>query len=77
MLKCNKCGKMAVTAVDSGDTPLCAYHFVIQEDDICLRALLMGEIYEKGKVTECKEIQMEIKKEKPKIYEDFMQYFDI
>lgn len=75
--KCKKCKKRAVTAIDAGKIPLCAYHYVKQEDEGCLRSYLKEEIDSHGKITECKEIQLEIKKQKPKVYHEFKDYFSV
>lgn len=75
--RCKKCNKKAVTAINAGDTPLCAYHFIKQEDDECLVSRLKEQIDEMGKIMEEKEIQLEIKKQKPKVYEYLKEYFSI
>lgn len=72
-----KCRKRAVTAIEAGQTPLCAYHFVKAECEECLKALLVQEIEEKGKIAESKEIQLEIKKQKPSLYSSLKKYFSV
>ena len=52
--ECKKCKKKAVTAINAGDMPLCAYHYVEQEEESCLKSLLQHEIDEEGKITEDK-----------------------
>ncbi len=75
--KCKKCGKKAITAINAGETPLCAYHYIEQEDEECLKALLEQEIEEDEKITEPKDIQLEIKKQKPSLYFSLKEYFSI
>ena len=75
--KCKKCGKEAVTAIDAGETPLCAYHFVKQEDEECLKSSLLRDIDEHGKIKEHKEIQLEIKRQKPELFEQLKDSFDV
>ena len=73
--KCNKCEMDAITEV--ADVPLCPFHFIEQEDDECLRAYLCHRIDKIGRIDEPKEVQLEIKKQKPKIYESLKPYFDV
>jgi len=75
--KCKKCKNKAVTAINAGETPLCAYHYVEQEDNECLKARLQSDIDEYGKIKEHKEIQQEIKKHKPKLYEQLQDFFEV
>ena len=74
--KCKKCGKEAVTIID-GEIPLCPFHYIEQEDEECLKALLCQEIDEKGKIDEPKEVQLEIKKQKPELYRSLKYYFEV
>lgn len=73
--KCKKCNKEAVTQVEN--VSLCPFHYIEQEDEGCLRALLCQEIDEKGKIDESKEVQLEIKKQKPELYHSLQYYFEI
>ncbi len=75
--KCQKCGKDAVTAINAGETPLCPFHYIEQEDEECLKALLCQEIDKKGKIDESKEVQLEIKKQKPELYNSLKYYFEV
>ena len=75
--KCKKCKRKAITAIDAGETPLCAYHYVKQEDEECLKARLQSDIDEYGKIKEHKEIQLQIKKQKPKLYEQLKDFFEV
>jgi len=74
--KCN-CNQNAVITINAGETLLCAYHYIKLEDDNCLKSMLQEEIDEEGKISECKEIKLEIKKQKPAIYNEFRMYFEI
>ena len=74
---CMKCGKKAITAINAGETPLCPFHYIEQEDDECLRAYLRHRIDEIGKIDEPIEVQLEIKKQKPEIYNYFEGYFEV
>ena len=74
---CEKCNKKAVISVNAGKTNLCAYHYIKQENISCLKALIKTDILEDNKITLCKEIQNEIKKQRPKIYDNFEDYFSI
>lgn len=58
-------------------TPLCARHFVEQEDEECLKARLLSGIGEYGKIMEPKEIQEEIKKQRPGLYREMREFFDV
>ena len=73
--KCEKCDKDAITQI--ADASLCPFHYIEQEDDECLKALLCQEIDEKGKINESKEVQLEIKKQKPDLYHSLEYYFDV
>lgn len=75
--KCQKCDKDAVTAINAGETPLCPFHYIEQEDEECLKALLCQEIDKKGKIDESKEVQLEIKKQKPELYHSLKYYFEV
>lgn len=75
--KCKKCSKKAVTAIDAGDVFLCAYHYVKQEDDECLKARLQSDIDEHGRIKEDKEIQKEIKKQRPELYKQLKNFFEV
>ena len=74
---CKHCTKPSVIFVDSGETSLCAFHYIKQEDQDCLKAYLLSEIDLKGKITESKEIQSEIKKQMPELYNQLDAHFTI
>lgn len=74
---CQKCGKEAVTALNAGKTPLCAEHYVEQEDENCLISRLKLGISETGKVDELIEIQEAINFFRPQIYEKLKPHFQI
>lgn len=73
--QCAKCNKKAIIAIDAGELPLCAYHFVEQEDDECLKAFFQSLINEKGKAEVNREIQKETKKQKPELYNQLKSLF--
>ena len=75
--KCKKCEKKAVTAIDAGETPLCGKHYVAQADEECLKSSLLNDISCYGKIKEHKDIQLEIKKQRPKLYEQLEGYFEV
>ena len=75
--QCERCNKKAITATEAGERPLCAYHYIEEEDEACLEAILGEDIDEHGKITECRLIQLEIKKQMPKLYKKYEGYFDV
>ena len=75
--KCKKCKKEAVIAINAGKISLCAYHYVKQEDEECLKAFLLNDIEQFNKIKLDKEIQKQIKKQKPKLYEQLKDYFEV
>lgn len=62
--------------IDSGKTHLCIHHYVEQEDEGCLLAYLK-DLIESGEISENKELQIEVKKQKKKIYDQLKANFDI
>lgn len=77
LTKCKICGKKAAKIVEGGETQLCAKHYVEQEDEECLKADLQMDIEDHGKIIEPKEVQLEIKKQKPALYEQLKDYFEV
>lgn len=75
--KCAYCSKNAITAINAGATSLCAHHHIKQVDENCLFSELQSEIDETGKVNQSIELQKEIKKQKPNVYNSLKTYFDI
>jgi hypothetical protein len=77
--KCKICGKKAVTTIviKGNRVHLCAKHYVKQEDEECLKWDLLRDIYDYNKINEPKEVQLEIKKQKPNLYESLKQYFEV
>jgi len=77
--KCKICGKKAVTiiVIKGNEVHLCAKHYVKQKDEECLKWNLLGDIYDYNKIKELKEVQLEIKKQKPNLYESLKQYFEV
>lgn len=73
---CNYCKRKAVTFVDAGNTPLCAFHFVKLEDEECLKARLLNDISEYNKIKEHLSIQKEIKKQRPNLFSELKDFFD-
>ena len=77
LLKCKICDKKALKIVEAGELNLCAEHYVEKEDEESLKAYLSLDIDENGKITESREIQLEIKNQKPKLYEELEHYFSV
>ena len=72
--KCTKCEERAVIALKAGEEPLCAKHYVEQEDEGCLEAFLQS--FEGREITEQdKAILSEVKKQKPKLFEQYKNFF--
>jgi len=72
-MKCKICKKETKIARDAGDTPLCISHYVEQEDEGCLFAQLRDIVSKKDKSIIEKQIIEEIKKHKPKLYEQIKE----
>lgn len=75
--KCKKCDGNVVIYVDAGDTPLCAFHYVKQEDEECLKASLYNEISLFGKINLPIEVQLEIKSQRPSLYKNLEDFFAV
>lgn len=75
--KCNYCDKHSIKAIDAGNTYVCACHFVRNYDEGCLLSLLLEQVCENGCVVECKEVQKEIKKQFPEVYEQLEHAFAV
>jgi len=74
---CAKCSRSAQTAIQAGEVPLCAYHYVEQADEECLRSRIQSGILSAGKVDEPKKIQKEIKRQRLRLYSEFQDYFAV
>ncbi|MAH51135.1 hypothetical protein CMI37_35285 [Candidatus Pacearchaeota archaeon] len=72
---CVICKKKGITKCDHKS--LCAKHFIMLEDEECIKAYLQMDITDDGKITEPKEIQIEIKKQMPKVYEQLEGFFEV
>ena len=75
--KCSYCDQMAIIILDAGELPLCAFHYINNEDDVCLITKLKEQIEEHGNITDDKSIQAQIKIQKPKIYLQLEPYFTL
>ena len=69
------CDHPAVTAIEAGDKPLCGYHYVLQEDEACLKAHLQADIQEFGTIMEHPDIQAWIRRLRPQLYQQLRDYF--
>jgi len=77
MSLCKYCSRPSVTALSAGELPVCEWHYVDHVDVECLRASLLGDIDEFGRIVECREIQLAVKKTHPKLYEQLSEYFAV
>jgi len=72
---CVVCKKKGITKYNHKS--VCAKHFVEIEDEMCMKSRLLDDVNKFRKIKEPLEIQKEIKKQMPGLYEELGGYFEV